>query len=146
MRLGLLQTISTPTPIFTAIETYWSWVREVVFQDWSLHLTVPGRYVVVSNSLHHSTCQKSYIELTIVCTQTVLTDYPDQSLIDNLSYNVDRNVPESIRSNVTVTGYVWGKPVEPLLEAVAPDKFGLIILSDLVFNHSQVRLSSHSPL
>ncbi|PAV19105.1 nicotinamide N-methyltransferase [Pyrrhoderma noxium] len=69
--------------------------------------------------------------------KTVLTDYPDQSLIDNLSYNVGRNVPESIRSNVTVTGYVWGKPVEPLLEAVAPDKFRLIILSDLVFNHSQ---------
>lgn len=69
--------------------------------------------------------------------KTVLTDYPDQSLLDNLKFNVERNVQNPIKQNVIVQGYVWGTPVEPLLETVSPEKFGLIILSDLVFNHSQ---------
>ncbi|KAH8988258.1 hypothetical protein EDB86DRAFT_3065599 [Lactarius hatsudake] len=38
---------------------------------------------------------------------------------------------------VAVLGYVWGRPVEPLSARGA--KFDLIILSDLIFNHSQHR-------
>lgn len=55
-----------------------------------------------------------------------------------------------------VIGYVWGKPVDPLLRALWPlsddvdadadadrdaprASFDLILLSDLIFNHSQVR-------
>jgi nicotinamide N-methyltransferase len=40
-------------------------------------------------------------------------------------------------------GYVWGRPVEPLLDALQGSSseptsgFDLIILSDLIFNHSQ---------
>ncbi|KAH9941276.1 putative methyltransferase-domain-containing protein [Epithele typhae] len=72
---------------------------------------------------------------------TVLTDYPDRALIDNISYNVGRNIPEEARAAVGVEGYIWGHPVEPLLQLL-PDGSGeraydLIILSDLVFNHSQ---------
>ena len=42
-----------------------------------------------------------------------------------------------------VQGFIWGHPDEPLLEVI-PDgdkerSFDLIIMSDLVFNHSQVR-------
>ena len=89
----------------------------------------------------------------------VLTDYPDKALLDNLVYNVDQNVPPPRREAVHVLGYVWGSSVDPLLatailqetgtesnvdadaDAVDPDasKFDLIILSDLIFNHSQVR-------
>ncbi|EIN04216.1 hypothetical protein PUNSTDRAFT_76907 [Punctularia strigosozonata HHB-11173 SS5] len=68
----------------------------------------------------------------------VLTDYPDASLIDNLKVNVDRNVPAAAQSAVHVTGYIWGHDVDPLLQQLQEgEKFHLIILSDLVFNHSQ---------
>ena len=34
--------------------------------------------------------------------QVVLTDYPDISLIKNLEYNVERNVPDGARDRVHV--------------------------------------------
>lgn len=73
--------------------------------------------------------------------QVVLTDYPDRALVDNMVYNVAQN---GVRDIVAVRGYVWGRDVEPLLAATATDgdaqraKFDLILLSDLVFNHSEV--------
>ncbi|RDX40800.1 hypothetical protein OH76DRAFT_1412676 [Lentinus brumalis] len=71
----------------------------------------------------------------------VLTDYPDQALVDNITHNVHFNIDEQNRRRVHVKGYIWGHPVEPLLE-VLPERdeersFDLIIMSDLVFNHSQ---------
>ena len=95
----------------------------------------------------------------------VLTDYPDKALLDNLAYNVDENVKPPRCATVRVLGYVWGSSVDPLLAAPAlledtetetetaldadasPDTsnfFDLIILSDLIFNHSQVRHRSSS--
>ncbi|KAI9058036.1 hypothetical protein FKP32DRAFT_1582461 [Trametes sanguinea] len=71
----------------------------------------------------------------------VLTDYPDAALIDNISHNVGANIPEGDRGGVHVEGYIWGHPVEPLLRLLPDDveekAFDLIILSDLIFNHSQ---------
>ncbi|KAI0330069.1 hypothetical protein GY45DRAFT_1354153 [Cubamyces sp. BRFM 1775] len=71
----------------------------------------------------------------------VLTDYPDAALIDNIAYNVRQNIPESEKKGVHVQGYIWGHPVEPLLELLPGDSeekaYDLIILSDLIFNHSQ---------
>lgn len=87
----------------------------------------------------------------------VLTDYPDKALLDNLAYNAAQNVqpPRSGgMDTVCVLGYVWGSPIDPLLAALLPDtathvdinpdggpgmRFDLIVLSDLIFNHSQVR-------
>ncbi|KIY70044.1 hypothetical protein CYLTODRAFT_442264 [Cylindrobasidium torrendii FP15055 ss-10] len=70
--------------------------------------------------------------------RAIVTDYPDDSLIDNMQYNVDQNVVASRRSHAVVKGYIWGRPVESLLsELHAGEKFNLIILSDLIFNHSQ---------
>jgi len=88
--------------------------------------------------------------------KVVLTDYPDQALVDNLVLNVERNVEMERRGIVCVLGYVWGHPLEPLLEvldssdvlvrvadtsasASASPFFDLILLSDLIFNHSQHR-------
>ena len=72
-----------------------------------------------------------------------MTDYPDNALLDNLTHNVERNFPASKRKRarveVFVEGYTWGSPVDRLLELVVPGKYDLVILSDLVFNHSQVR-------
>jgi len=74
--------------------------------------------------------------------QVVLTDYPDADLITNLEYNVVKNIPLSGRQHVSVQGYIWGRPVEPLLDALSAcpgssGGFDLIIMSDLVFNHSE---------
>ena len=87
-------------------------------------------------------------------------DYPDRALVENMAYNVAQNVEPAAAQQqrwrdgaVGVMGYVWGHPVEPLLamledadteaERGAGGKaFDLIILSDLIFNHSQV----HVPL
>ncbi|KAI0646123.1 putative methyltransferase-domain-containing protein [Trametes meyenii] len=72
----------------------------------------------------------------------VLTDYPDAALVENISYNVEQNIREPQRTQVHVEGYIWGHPVEPLLRLLPDDScaqkaFDLIILSDLIFNHSQ---------
>jgi EEF1A N-terminal glycine/lysine methyltransferase len=77
-----------------------------------------------------------------------LTDYPDHALLDNLSYNVKANVPPGMEARVGVKGYIWGTPAGSLLSEIeakalgsekgSSEKFDLIILSDLVFNHSQV--------
>ena len=100
----------------------------------------------------------------------VLTDYPDKALLDNLAYNVDQNVLPPRRAAVHVLGYVWGSSVDPLLAAAllqdtetetesnadadadavpvtGPDtrNFDLILLSDLIFNHSQVRHHHYPP-
>jgi len=70
--------------------------------------------------------------------KTVITDYPDRVLVENLEVNVEQNVPEKERSAVEVLGYVWGADPNPLLSTINPSKhFDLILLSDLVFNHSQ---------
>ncbi|KAI0034804.1 putative methyltransferase-domain-containing protein [Vararia minispora EC-137] len=76
--------------------------------------------------------------------KVVLTDYPDAPLIDNLRKNVEENLREEERIRVSVLGYTWGHPVESLLQELVdadsrsqPDGFDVVIMSDLVFNHSQ---------
>ena len=76
----------------------------------------------------------------------MLTDYPDKALIENLEANVQTNVPASRRQNVYVEGYIWGTNVDPLLDIIRgceeggqDSKYDLVILSDLIFNHSQVQ-------
>jgi len=76
--------------------------------------------------------------------KVLLTDYPDASLIENLQFNVTENTAFGTASRVSVMGYIWGHSTQPLLDSlpmspvsVAKQGFDLIILSDLVFNHSQ---------
>jgi nicotinamide N-methyltransferase len=70
----------------------------------------------------------------------VSTDYPDADLISNIQYNVD-HTDGLDKSRVFVEGYIWGNDYEPLLNRIRDQndekKFDLIILSDLVFNHSE---------
>lgn len=82
-----------------------------------------------------------YVDNSFCSFKTVLTDYTDQILLDNLSLNVSHNISPQSQSHVDVLGYIWGAPVDKLLSAASPegDKYDLIILSDLIFNHSQVR-------
>lgn len=70
--------------------------------------------------------------------QVVVTDYPDKEIIDNISHNVSLNIHDSsILARVHVQGYLWGKDVTPLLQPLNGAKFDVIIMSDLVFNHTQ---------
>ncbi|KAG8740242.1 nicotinamide n-methyltransferase [Ceratobasidium sp. 414] len=79
--------------------------------------------------------------------QVVITDYPDAPLIDNITRNIDRNIREDMRRTIKVEGYVWGTDPRKLFgptdsgsgEDGARMKVGfdMIILSDLIFNHSQ---------
>ena len=68
------------------------------------------------------------------------TDYPDPDLIDNIQYNVD-HTPDA--KNIEVKGYIWGNDIGAMMfneenkAAKEDEKFDLIILSDLIFNHNQ---------
>ncbi|GAA6047287.1 hypothetical protein JCM3770_001868 [Rhodotorula araucariae] len=73
----------------------------------------------------------------------VISDFPDASLVRNLEKNVELNVTLLGSSDVAdacAKGFTWGSAPDALLESLSADgtrKFDLILLSDLVFNHSQ---------
>ncbi|OAX37745.1 hypothetical protein K503DRAFT_771204 [Rhizopogon vinicolor AM-OR11-026] len=76
-------------------------------------------------------------------TKVVSTDYPESALIDNLKFNVRQNLTPDEQDRVDTQGYIWGHSVDDIMRAL-PDTtdtsnrgFHLIILSDLIFNHSQ---------
>ena len=73
----------------------------------------------------------------------VATDYPDPGLMENLCFNVAQNgcLAEEHREKggappacAAGEGFVWGADPAPLLAHV-PQKFDLLLLSDLIFNH-----------
>lgn len=62
----------------------------------------------------------------------VITDYPDKTILDNLSGNVERNRASfSGRCDVRYVGYEWGTDVAPLLR-MAPGGYDVVVLSDLL--------------
>ncbi|GAA5913993.1 hypothetical protein JCM6882_002590 [Rhodosporidiobolus microsporus] len=70
----------------------------------------------------------------------VISDFPDSSLVKNLEQNVEQNVTSlgsDLVAETSAKGFTWGSPPDSLLEASSNRKFDLILLSDLVFNHSQ---------
>ncbi|WWC63366.1 uncharacterized protein I303_105966 [Kwoniella dejecticola CBS 10117] len=79
---------------------------------------------------------------SIVCAlagsdDVVITDYPDTDLVENMRFNVDVNVPGDLRGKVDVVGHLWGHDVKHLMARTQNKGYDLLILSDLVFNHSQ---------
>jgi nicotinamide N-methyltransferase len=82
----------------------------------------------------------------------VVTDYPEPALIENLRLNVEEAqkmmTQEHPKCDIIAQGYLWGADTGPLLEhldhggAVSSlpeggNKFDLLILGDLLFNHSE---------
>ncbi|EPS43772.1 hypothetical protein H072_2244 [Dactylellina haptotyla CBS 200.50] len=79
-----------------------------------------------------------------------LSDYPDPDLVQNLEYNKshsfitqsgEQRIAEgktalSNSTRIRCLGYIWGKDPEDLL-STSPNGYDLLILSDLLFNHSQ---------
>lgn len=69
----------------------------------------------------------------------VTTDYPDADLVANLQFNVE-NCGVAFKSCKTVAcGYLWGNPTDEIRSYLpeASDGFDLIILADILFNHSE---------
>ncbi|EDO15860.1 hypothetical protein Kpol_1009p6 [Vanderwaltozyma polyspora DSM 70294] len=95
----------------------------------------------------------SLISALIGAKKVISTDYPDADLLANIQYNVDHlvfngeelsNDPAVLKSqlderNLVVEGYIWGNEYTPLVDHIGGDssKFDLVILSDLVFNHTE---------
>lgn len=68
----------------------------------------------------------------------LVTDYTDPQLIENLEHNIATcHLPKSAR--ITAKPFVWGHDPRSLLAELSnPDQeFDLLILADLVFNHSE---------
>ncbi|KIM51696.1 hypothetical protein SCLCIDRAFT_33243 [Scleroderma citrinum Foug A] len=82
------------------------------------------------------------VSAQIGAAKVILTDYPDHELLANLNFNIDHNISPEKRVRTCVQGYIWGQSVHNLLDALPSSReplraFDTIILSDLVFNHSQ---------
>lgn len=84
--------------------------------------------------------------------KVVLTDYPDEELILNLKHNIEHATTPTVLHNISAEGYLWGNPPSnlaahlsgisaPASNGVVADKegFDLLILADLLFNHSEHR-------
>ncbi|PVU97167.1 hypothetical protein BB561_000729 [Smittium simulii] len=71
--------------------------------------------------------------------KVVMTDYPDANLIENMNFNALENFPSEIKNGtLVVDGFIWGKDVSPLLKHLPEGQsYDTLILSDLVFNHSE---------
>ncbi|KAI1007789.1 hypothetical protein K3495_g441 [Podosphaera aphanis] len=132
---------------------------------WGHHLWNAGRlissYLETHAELVHG---RTVLELgagaglpSLVCAHLgaeciVVTDYPDVDLLANLQRNVDTfhdqtNSKDSGRpSKLIVEGFCWGRECQNLLEHLPSSKamresetegFDLLILADLLFNHSE---------
>ena len=71
----------------------------------------------------------------------VVTDYPDSDLIENLALNVKGCKSLPVMSKVHAAGYLWGADTAELQRLVPETEqeggFDLLILADLLFNHSE---------
>ncbi|KAI1307684.1 nicotinamide n-methyltransferase [Mortierella claussenii] len=105
----------------------------------------------------------SFVAAVNGASKVVITDYPDNDLISNIQFNAEQVVPQQTQAGtVIVQGYLWGSNTRPLLVHLNPSMstttatvastgagitantepkqlFDTIILSDLLFNHSQHR-------
>ncbi|KAJ3053697.1 nicotinamide n-methyltransferase [Rhizophlyctis rosea] len=72
--------------------------------------------------------------------KVVITDYPDPELINNMHHNAAQNAPDALADGVVqIVGFQWGTPIDDLLTALGgpTEKFDLILLADLIFNHTE---------
>lgn len=74
--------------------------------------------------------------------EVLLTEYPESSLLDVVKVNISANKSTVSSSSIDVIGLRWGdRQAISKIRASYIKGFDLVILSDLVFNHSQ-----HIPL
>ncbi|KAF9432657.1 nicotinamide n-methyltransferase [Entomortierella beljakovae] len=99
----------------------------------------------------------SFVAAVNGASKVIITDYPDNDLVSNIQFNADQVVPQLTRDGTVIAqGYLWGSNTRPLLAHLNPsmssdtsvavastpevkELYDTIILSDLLFNHSQHR-------
>ncbi|KAF1831441.1 hypothetical protein BDW02DRAFT_505277 [Decorospora gaudefroyi] len=70
--------------------------------------------------------------------QTVVTDYPDAELVENLRYNIEHCQLLSQPPKIMAEGYLWGAPTKDISKHLSNEStFDVLILADLLFNHSE---------
>jgi nicotinamide N-methyltransferase len=76
--------------------------------------------------------------------KVVVTDYPDPDLVANLCVNVDNFLAgegqKRPKESIVAEGYCWGADAAPLLGHLTQSEargFEVLILADLLFNHSE---------
>lgn len=71
--------------------------------------------------------------------KVVVTDYPDPELIENLQYNIDHCEAVTDKAVISAEGYLWGNASDKLRTHLPgqSDGFDLLILADILFNHSE---------
>ncbi|TVY93549.1 Protein N-terminal and lysine N-methyltransferase [Lachnellula willkommii] len=124
---------------------------------WGHHLWQAGR--IVSTYLESTPsliASKTVLELgagaglpSLVCAvlgagKVVVADYPDPDLVSNLWTNIDTtklNESEGAdKKKIVAEGYCWGADPAPLLSHLPSSSaggFDILILADLLFNHSE---------
>ena len=93
------------------------------------------------------TAPRAWLTLDQICAlhgakRIVITDYPDAELINNLEHNITANahlLPNPSEPNIVAEGYLWGASPDKLLSHLpqSSQRFDLLILADILFNHSQ---------
>ena len=71
--------------------------------------------------------------------KVVVTDYPDQDLIDNIAQNIATcSLLPQPATTITAEGYLWGSSTKKVLAHLpSPHQgFDVLLLADLLFNHS----------
>lgn len=70
--------------------------------------------------------------------KVVCTDYPDPELLETIKYNVEHLGYPKAKEIIDVEGYIWGHDTEEISSVLGGDgKADFLIMSDLVFNHSE---------
>ena len=133
---------------------------------WGHHLWNAGRVVSTYFEKNPSLVRgKTVLELgagaglpSLLCAElgaskVVVTDYPDPDLVKNLWLNIDTTFygddeKKDGEKSIVAEGYCWGADAEPLLAHLPPGDekkkkkkkkkgFEVLILADLLFNHSE---------
>ncbi|KAI9813488.1 MAG: nicotinamide n-methyltransferase [Pycnora praestabilis] len=83
----------------------------------------------------------SLVSVSQGANQVVVTDYPDVDLIENLKINISHNAIPSYNGDIHAMGYLWGASPEAITSPLQDTRagFDLLILADLLFNHSEHR-------
>ncbi|VEU23294.1 DEKNAAC104420 [Brettanomyces naardenensis] len=71
--------------------------------------------------------------------KVIATDYPDADLLYNINYNVEHlPIDKAIKEQVLkVEGFIWGNDVSSIRDLLDDRYADFIIMSDLVFNHTE---------
>jgi EEF1A N-terminal glycine/lysine methyltransferase len=126
---------------------------------WGHHLWQAGR--IISTYLERNPsliANKTVLELgagaglpSLVCgvlgaKKVIVSDYPDPDLVKNLWRNIDgyyASIAEEAgkeEKRIVAEGFCWGADASPLLSHImpaSPPGFDVLILADLLFNHSE---------